>query len=82
VREGATNVIRHSRARRCTLQISANLAGAQVVVVDDGIGAAACSGNGLAGLGERAQSLHGQVEAGPRPEGGFRLAVTVPVLTA
>ncbi len=82
VREGATNVIRHSQARRCTLRISASLADAQVVVVDDGVGAVGGSGNGLAGLGERAQSLHGRVEAGVRPEGGFRLAVTVPVLTA
>ena len=36
VREGATNVIRHSGARHCTLKISASLADATVEVVDDG----------------------------------------------
>jgi two-component system sensor histidine kinase DesK len=41
VREGATNVIRHSRARRCTITLRAGLADAEVDVVDDGVGAAA-----------------------------------------
>jgi two-component system sensor histidine kinase DesK len=81
VREGATNVIRHSRAHRCTLTISAGLIEAEVEVMDDGVGAGGTdgNGNGLAGLGERAESLRGRVEAGPRSEGGFRLAVSVPV---
>jgi hypothetical protein len=36
------------------------------------------TGNGLAGLRERARRVAGTVEAGPAPEGGFRLCVTVP----
>ena len=36
VREGATNVIRHSGASHCTMRISAGLADAAVEVVDDG----------------------------------------------
>jgi two-component system sensor histidine kinase DesK len=36
VREGATNVIRHSGTRRCTLKISASLTDATVEVIDDG----------------------------------------------
>ena len=36
VREGATNVIRHSGARHCTLKISASLTDAGVEVIDDG----------------------------------------------
>ena len=82
VREGATNVIRHSRARHCTLTISSNLVDAGVEVLDDGVGAASLNGNGghgLEGLAERARSLKGQVEAGARPDGGYRLAVTVPL---
>lgn len=38
VREGATNVIRHSGARLCTLKISASLTDATAEVIDDGAG--------------------------------------------
>lgn len=81
VREGATNVIRHSHARRCTMRISAHLGSAAVEVVDDGPGGHACdgSGHGLAGLAERAHALRGDIEAGPAAAGGFRLAISVPV---
>lgn len=83
VREGATNVIRHSHARRVTMTISSTLADAGLEVVDDGVGAARVNGSGgghgLEGLAERARSLNGRVEAGSRPAGGYRLAVTVPL---
>ena len=38
VREGATNVIRHSGAHHCTLRITASLTDAGVEVIDDGVG--------------------------------------------
>jgi two-component system, NarL family, sensor histidine kinase DesK len=38
VREGATNVIRHSGASRCQVRVHAGLADAAVEVVDDGSG--------------------------------------------
>jgi two-component system sensor histidine kinase DesK len=38
VREGATNVIRHSAAHHCTLRVTATLADAGVEVIDDGAG--------------------------------------------
>lgn len=98
VREGATNVIRHSRAHRCTLTISATLTDAGVEVVDDGAGAAVADagvrvrnggrvgngagGHGLDGLAERARLLGATIEAGALAGGGFRLAVTVPVSPA
>jgi two-component system sensor histidine kinase DesK len=85
VREGATNVIRHSGARHCTVTISSGASGATVEVVDDGGGSRSAErvngsggGHGLAGLAERARSLNGQLEAGARPGGGYRLSVTVP----
>lgn len=80
VREGTTNVIRHSGARRCEIRVRAGLEGAAVEVVDDGPGhdRRDGGGSGLAGLAERASRGHGRVEAGPRPEGGFRLRVIVP----
>ena len=36
-------------------------------------------GTGLAGLAERARRLQGTLEAGARPEGGFRLRLTLPL---
>ena len=82
VREGATNVIRHSGARRCTVTVAADLVQASVEVVDDGTGSdgnGSRPGNGLAGLAERAGGVRGRVDAGPRPSGGYGLLVTVPV---
>ncbi len=86
VREGATNVIRHSHADRCSLKVTAGLGEAGVEVVDDGrgedpapAGVNGDSGHGIEGLRERVQGLQGRIEAGARPEGGFRLAVNVPV---
>jgi two-component system sensor histidine kinase DesK len=38
VREGATNVIRHSGAQHCTLRVIASLTDAGVEVIDDGVG--------------------------------------------
>jgi two-component system sensor histidine kinase DesK len=79
VREGATNVIRHSGARRCAIRVSAGLADVAVEVVDDGAGSAVNGGgSGLAGLAERARQHGGRVEAAPGSAGGFRLRVSVP----
>jgi two-component system, NarL family, sensor histidine kinase DesK len=94
VREGATNVIRHSGATRCQVRVRAGLADAEVEVVDDGegprLGAEAASGavgadgghagHGITGLTERAEGMRGRIEAGGLPDGrGFRLAVSIPV---
>ena len=96
VREGATNVIRHSGARHCQVKVRAGLADAAVEVVDDGGGPAGTdgplvgetglnghAGNGITGLAERAERLRGRIEAGRLPEGGgFRLAVSLPTAAA
>jgi two-component system sensor histidine kinase DesK len=81
VREGTTNVIRHSRARHCEIRIHADHASAALEIDDDGRanGAINQGGSGLEGLRERAQRVHGTLEAGTRPEGGFRLRVSVPL---
>jgi two-component system, NarL family, sensor histidine kinase DesK len=84
VREGVTNVIRHSRAHLCTILVARNADEISIEVIDDGVGASIINGsdnegNGLRGLTERVETLGGQCEAFPREEGGYLLAVTVPV---
>jgi two-component system sensor histidine kinase DesK len=71
VREGVTNVIRHSGAGTCTVRLTPE----SVEVVDDGAGgpAATAPGTGISGLGERLAAIGGRVEAGPLPGGGYRL---------
>jgi two-component system sensor histidine kinase DesK len=67
VREGVTNVVRHSRAQRVRISLDANA----IEIVDDGRG---CTGGppgtGLAGLAERAAALGATLEAGPIQPGG------------
>ena len=84
VREGATNVIRHSGARHCTVRITASLTDAGVEVIDDGVGydGNGSRGHGIAGLAERARLVDGTISAGALADGGYRLAVTVPVSRA
>lgn len=55
IREGVTNVVRHSRAHTCTVTLTAT----SVEVADDGRGPAesTTSGNGLLGLRERAAAV-------------------------
>ncbi len=74
VREGITNVIRHSGARRCTVVLREH----EIEVRDDGRGAeAAGAGNGLTGLRERAAALGGTVITQSLSP-GFSLRVVVP----
>ncbi|MCP2343114.1 sensor histidine kinase [Actinomadura rupiterrae] len=72
VREGLTNVVRHARATRCTVTLSA----AEVEIVDDGVGGASGPGSGLTGLRERVAAAGGRVESGPAEPRGWRLRVT------
>jgi two-component system sensor histidine kinase DesK len=83
VREGATNVIRHSGAQHATIRIRPGMAAASAEILDDGAGGnGLAGGHGLTGLRERVHVLGGELDAGPRPEGGFRLSVSVPVEVA
>ncbi|MFC0033521.1 histidine kinase [Micromonospora chaiyaphumensis] len=78
VREGVTNVVRHSGARRCEIRIDPTA----VEIRDDGRGPAGEpdeAGHGLVGLRERAQRLDATVTVGrPRGGRGFLLRVAVP----
>jgi signal transduction histidine kinase len=77
VQEALTNVTRHARARSVTVRLTYQ-DGVGVEVVDDGVGGAAGPGNGIVGMRERADALGGEVEAGPSPDGGFRVRAHLP----
>lgn len=72
VREGVTNVVRHSRAAHCTIQLGRSF----VEVIDDGRGGGEGTGTGLTGLAERVTAAGLVMSAGPVPSGGFRLRVS------
>lgn len=83
VREGVTNVVRHSGADRCTIVARQDGSEAVVEVSDNGSGTRSSapdpgSGWGLAGLRERAAALGGRLTASAY-DGGFRLIVRVPI---
>jgi two-component system sensor histidine kinase DesK len=81
VREGITNVIRHSRAGRCEISLRRALDWVRLEVRDDGRGAptqASSRGSGLAGLAERVAAVGGGLAAAANPDGGFLLALQAP----
>lgn len=79
VQESLTNVVRHAGAASATVTLRRDSDGGRSVeIVDDGDsthGAAtnAGTGVGIRGMRERAETTGGRLEAGPRPEGGFRV---------
>ena len=88
VREGVTNVIRHSRAGVCTILVSGGDGQACVEIVNDGYRekeretTRARIGSGLSGLTERVTTHGGNIEAGPllfEDNPGFRLWVEFPI---
>jgi two-component system sensor histidine kinase DesK len=86
VREGVTNVIRHSCARWCRIRIAATPGSASVEVTNDralaGQPNAGPAGSGLAGLAERVAAYGGQMHAGRSSvdaQAGFRLWVELPI---
>ncbi|HEX4814903.1 MAG TPA: histidine kinase [Nonomuraea sp.] len=75
VREGGTNVLKHSTATRCAIRID----GGVLEMVNDGVREPpAPPGNGLRGLGERLVAAGGSVSATPTPDGEFLLRAAVP----
>jgi two-component system sensor histidine kinase DesK len=88
VREGITNVIRHSRAQHCQVWFTLDQAwvGVEMLndreVTEDAPELCLGQGSGLLGLQERVSGLGGMMEAGPLLLSGkphFRLRVELPI---
>jgi len=85
VQEALTNVVKHAGPARAQVAIRYRDHEVRVEVTDDGRGAAAPTGDGrarvghgLIGMRERVSVFGGDLEVGPRPGGGFRVAARLP----
>ena len=81
VQEALTNVTRHAGGASATVRVSYEQSDLILQIDDDGRGAAAPpsgGGRGISGMAERAAALGGELQAGPRAEGGFRVVARLP----
>jgi two-component system sensor histidine kinase DesK len=86
VREGVTNIIRHSRAHQCTINIATDHEAVCAEVLNDGYrgdnSKAMHPGSGLSGVAERVKAHGGSIEARPslvESVPSFRLFVELPI---
>nr|WP_246422498.1 histidine kinase [Nocardiopsis mwathae] len=84
LREGVTNLLRHSKAENCEITVVEEDGEVAVEIVNDGIDgtlrqSGPRSGSGLHNLSERVQALGGLLTAGADGEGRFRLGVRLPL---
>ena len=77
LREGVTNIIRHSNATYCEVSLIKNAQGFHLEILDDGNAKSYKEGNGLKGMRERAQSLGGQFNISTG--NATRLSILIPV---
>jgi signal transduction histidine kinase/ligand-binding sensor domain-containing protein len=88
VQECLNNILKHSRARRASIECNRNARGLQLAISDDGQGftpgpsgppGAHPSGLGLISIIERAHTLGGTAEIFSRPGHGTRIQIVVPI---
>ena len=82
VQEALTNVTRHAGKAEASITISYGDGELTLQVDDNGGGRApevSTPGRGISGMRERAASLDGELDVGPRPGGGFRVRARLPV---
>jgi len=85
IQEALTNVMRHAGQTSSSVHVSCN-EHELTLRIDNEVGNESNSssegiglGQGILGMKERASALGGVVEAGPRPEGGFRVLARLPL---
>jgi signal transduction histidine kinase len=83
VQEALTNVLKHAGPARADVTIDCGLDAVTIEVTDDGTAEpghqAPAGGHGLAGMRERAAVFGGELAAGPRPGGGYRVRARLPL---
>jgi signal transduction histidine kinase len=83
VQEALTNVMRHSGQTSSSVHVTCNEQ-ELTLRIDNAVGKESSRdgirpGQGILGMKERATALGGMVEAGPRPDGGFRVFARLPL---
>ena len=81
IQEALTNTLRHAFARRVWVFVRRRDGELEVEVLDDGAGPPAtpgADGRGLVGMRERVALFGGDLDAGPGPDGGFRVRARFP----
>jgi signal transduction histidine kinase len=81
VQEALTNALRHAGPARARVLIRYGPDDLDLEIADDGPGTGDGSGAGygLIGMRERVSLYGGELQAGPRPEGGYALRVRLPL---
>jgi signal transduction histidine kinase len=87
IQESLTNVARHAESARVTVRVTYDDADVRVEIDDEGSapageGAVIGTGSGITGMRERATALGGDLSAGFRQGGGFRVSARLPVRPA
>ncbi|MFD0023815.1 sensor histidine kinase [Streptomyces sp. NPDC058382] len=90
LREGLTNMLRHSSAAHCRITAERTADGVSLTLVNDGaqgcaapgLGSAADGGSGIGNLTTRVNAVNGRLAAGARPDGWFELKAEVELLAA
>ncbi len=86
VQEALTNVLKHAAGARAVIRLVYGERELVITVTDDGgpagyepAGSGGAGGRGLIGLRERLGLYGGELDAGPRPGGGWRVRASIPL---
>ncbi|MBB5936933.1 sensor histidine kinase [Streptomyces zagrosensis] len=85
IQEALTNATKHAPDHAARVRLGYDSSRLLITVTNDGtahggtVPPVAGGGYGLMGMHERAQSIGGDLSAGPRPDGGFEVAAALPL---
>lgn len=81
VQEALTNAVKYAGDADARIRIAYLPDRLELEITDNGGGAgpALSTGNGLIGMRERAELFGGSLDAGPLPQGGYRVRATLPI---
>ncbi|MFJ2867623.1 sensor histidine kinase [Kitasatospora sp. NPDC087314] len=85
LREGLTNMLRHSRAAACAIEAGSGPGLAKVSITNNGVGQRPVpltkerGGTGIGNLTTRVEALGGTLRSGVRPDGWFELTAEIPL---
>jgi two-component system sensor histidine kinase DesK len=77
IREAVTNIVRHSRAKRCRIAVETRGPHCIATISDDGVGGSTPSGIGLTGMRERVEAMGGNLARDGA--GGTTITVSLPL---